>query len=361
MPEIKDDRPHWHDQGFLTDLDDWTIGVLITYLTDADRGRRTLTPTAPDLIADRLLDRPSPIRCEPHTAGTGRPEDDASNQPESHLRPGIFDDTPVRERQPIAAEHLRLLRTVAPVTDQRYLAFSTGGGGAEVLPPPVIEKRLATGWRGAIVAGASDLPASLINPWIKEIGSRPEGGQSIWPDRTRDTPDERFGEELGLADGARATAWLRHKDDGLERDLRCLAPARGAADLRSLDGGHDREGRRLTVTSAVWHGLLVAGRRLDLNFDWCSKCDGFAVRRLTDGQLCYYRAAHRLHNLARTLGPNRSAPDGTDWEALETQLSDLSDWRRIGEKCGDAPESWKWLEIVRNLQHRLATFRRRTP
>ncbi|MQS14813.1 hypothetical protein F7Q99_21745 [Streptomyces kaniharaensis] len=69
--------------------------------------------------------------------------------------------------------------------------------------------------------------ACLVGPWIKEIGPKPEDGQSIWPDRTRDTQDERFGEELRLADGARATAWLRHKDEGLERDLRCLALARG--------------------------------------------------------------------------------------------------------------------------------------
>jgi hypothetical protein len=28
--------------------------------------------------------------------------------------------------------------------------------------------------------------------------------------------------------------------------------------------------------------------------DWCSKCGGYAVRRLTDAQLDYYRSAHRL-------------------------------------------------------------------
>ncbi|WP_314242019.1 hypothetical protein [Streptomyces sp. DSM 40907] len=33
-------------------------------------------------------------------------------------------------------------------------------------------------------------------------------------------------------------------------------------------------------------------------WDWSSKCGGYAVRLLAATQLSYYRAAHRLHDIA---------------------------------------------------------------
>lgn len=36
-------------------------------------------------------------------------------------------------------------------------------------------------------------------------------------------------------------------------------------------------------------------------FDPCSKCGGYAVRRLSDPQVAYYRAAHRLHGLVQLI------------------------------------------------------------
>ncbi|GAA2123706.1 hypothetical protein GCM10009759_74940 [Kitasatospora saccharophila] len=38
----------------------------------------------------------------------------------------------------------------------------------------------------------------------------------------------------------------------------------------------------------------------DDGYDWCSKCQGYAVRRLTYTQLCYYRAAHWLRYIVRS-------------------------------------------------------------
>ncbi|MFH8574192.1 hypothetical protein [Streptomyces sp. NPDC017993] len=55
----------------------------------------------------------------------------------------------------------------------------------------------------------------------------------------------------------------------------------------------------------------------------CSKCGGYAVRRLTEVQIAYYRAAHRLHDLAqqvRTVSRNGSA----DSQQLTTALEEFT-------------------------------------
>ncbi|MER7850600.1 hypothetical protein ABTZ03_42475 [Kitasatospora sp. NPDC096077] len=366
LREIKERTPHQPEHGFLHDIDSWTLGALVTHLTEADWGRRTLTLRVPTLVAERLLTNSWPLACETHDDDTAPANSDA-HDPTSHIQPGVFDDTPVLERRPVTVEHLRALRAFTPDVDQLFIVFSTSGG-AEVLPLTVIEKRLAGGWQGVIVAGASDLPASLIKPWAERIGARPESGTPLWPQPVPDADGPRFGAELGLECGEARAAWLAVDDRDREPNLRLLAILRGVHDLRTLDGGHDRDGHRRTVPKAVWHGLLaeetldlepfepatgdrrgrgsgiplgvladvqiyttnanprIQGKghsplcrhsnergvaddddlltpadllgREDLDYHWCSKCGGYAVRRLTDTQLSYYRAAHRLHEIA---------------------------------------------------------------
>ncbi|MEV7359334.1 hypothetical protein [Kitasatospora sp. NPDC091276] len=423
LSEVVEDPSYRHERGFLHDLDDWTTGVLLTHLTAADWGRRTLTLKVPALVADRLLaSHPSGLTCEAGTAGPETPTGAEAGASSQHVRPGIFDDTPVYDRQPLAADHLRALRAVSADRDQLYLVFSVGAG-TEVLPLTTVEKRLAAEWQGTILASASDLPVSVVEAWVREIGRRPEDGESIWSAPVHDPHDPRFGADLGLADGDRATAWLRHGGESVEYDLRCLAMARGAADLRTLDDSRDREERRRTVPIAVWHGLLATTRHLDLRpfkapgtdrwhggsgiplgvlaevqvyttdakpgwnrrghsafcshsgerglsadddlltiadllsrdgFDWCSKCHGFAVRRFTDSQVSYYRAAHRLHAVVKRLDRDGGATGGTNGESLAAELSELSEWHPIGETYWDSPDSWRWTEIIRDLRHRLA-------
>ncbi|GAA1294140.1 hypothetical protein GCM10009634_48090 [Saccharothrix xinjiangensis] len=41
--------------------------------------------------------------------------------------------------------------------------------------------------------------------------------------------------------------------------------------------------------------------------DWCGKCGGYAVRRLDDVQLRYYRSAHRLLEISEQLDRRRKA------------------------------------------------------
>lgn len=425
LPGPADDSPHRHGRELFDGLDDWTTGVLLTHLADADWGRRTLTLKVPRLIADRLLTS-SLLPCEPRTADAGATAGGEADGALPVVRPGIFDDTPVHDRQPLAAGHLRALRTVsARAEHQLYLVFSTDGG-AEVLMLPTVEKRLAAGWRGTVIAGSADLPASVIEEWIREIGPSPEDRDGARPSPARDPHDPRFGQDLGLADGARSTAWWRFGEENLEHDLRCLAMARGAADLRTLDGGRDRAGHRRSVSSEVWDGLLADARWLDLepftepgagrrqggsgvplgiladvqvyttdadprtegkghspfcqhsrergvtahddlltladlltrdDFDWCGKCRGFAVRRLTDDQLSYYRVAHRLHDLVGKLTPKAGGADQTDMEVLAAHLSEVSDWHPAGERYWDGSDAWRWREIIRGLRHDLSRRR----
>ncbi|MFF1787748.1 hypothetical protein ACFVX9_14965 [Kitasatospora sp. NPDC058243] len=122
LPEVKEDTaPPWREHGFLRDLDDWTTGVLITHLAHADWVGRTLTLRVSRLIADRLLSRSHGLDCQAHQ---DRPAPTVPVPSASPIRPGIFDDTPVHGRQPLTADHLRLLRsTRAAAADELYIVF----------------------------------------------------------------------------------------------------------------------------------------------------------------------------------------------------------------------------------------------
>ncbi|MFJ6141109.1 hypothetical protein [Kitasatospora sp. NPDC092286] len=418
LPEVKEDTaPPWRERGFLRDLDDWTTGVLITYLANADWAGRTLTLRVPRLIADRLLSRSHRLDCQAHQDRQTPAKPAPSASP---IRPGIFDDTPVRGRRPLTADHLRLLRSMrATAADELYIVFSTDGG-TEVLPLPVLEKRLARGWQCFLLAGASDLPADVIEPWAREVGPRPEDRESLWPQYPRSAHDPLFGEDLGLAQGATRAAWLAYEHQDAERNLRLLAMARGVRDLRTLDGGYDDHGRSRTLPHPVWLGLLAHAEDLDLepfeapdagrwrgggsgiplgvladvqvyttnadpriqgkghspfcphsrergvvagddlltvadlldndDYDWCSKCQGYAIRRLTDTQLSYYRAAHRLHDIAQSLDAGRGGHDRLDIETITRQLGELADWRPAGEDHWYTSGARRWRRIVHELQ-----------
>ncbi|MGW6395307.1 hypothetical protein ACWFR1_33520 [Streptomyces sp. NPDC055103] len=425
LPEIQEDetyRSQGRETGLLADLDDWTIGILLTHLTGADWGRRRLTISVPQLIADQLLSRSSRLPCELVSASPEAvaPKTVAAMTGTSHLAPGVLDDTSVRRRIPLTADHLRLLRSVGDAEGELYIVFSTDGG-TEVLPFPELERRATHGWRGVLVAGSTDLPAALIEPWSEEVGQRPDDQNGWWPERLRTTDDPLFGQELGLNSGAQRAAWLVFGDEARERErnLRLLAVARGVRDLRSLDAGYDRAGRSRGLPRAVWNGLLASGRDVDLepfeapeadgwtsggsgiplgvladvqvyavnadprfqgkghspfcshtrergvvagddlltladllsgkDFDWCGKCSGYAIRRLTDPQLAHYRAAHRLHDIAQQLEPGRGGYDPAHLEGLADELRELEKWDPDGKHRSSTEDSRRWRRIVREL------------
>ncbi|MGW7441959.1 hypothetical protein [Kitasatospora sp. NPDC054795] len=426
-PPEEDPYSQQRERGLLGGLDNWTIGVLLTYLTSGDWGRRRLTFRAPQLIVDQLLARAALVRCEPEPPSAPTAAGEASP-----LGPGVFDDAPVHQRRPLTAEHLRLLSTAPGAEDQLYTVFSTDAG-TEVLPFKELERRAARGWRGVLLASSADLPAALIDPWSEAIGQRPEEPSALWRERMREADDPLFGERLGLDAGAERTAWLVFSDRPWAREfnLRLLAVARGVPDLRSLDSGYDRAGRSRSLPSAVWHGLLAHGQDLDLEpfeapdastwkpsasgiplgaleqvqvyavnadpryqgkghspfcshvrergvvadddlltiadllgdtkFDWCSKCGGYAIRRLTDTQLSYYRAAHRLHDIAQSLDPGRGGHDRLDTETITRRLRELADWRPAGEDHWYTSGARRWRRVVHELQAKAEAAGRDTP
>lgn len=105
--------------------------------------------------------------------------------------------------------------------------------------------------------------------------------------------------------------------------------------------GHDRR-----VVGRLRSG--VVGHRAD----WCSKCGGYAVRRLTDTQLSYYRAAHRLHDIAEQLDDERTHRVPVDPDALIKQLEGLAGWEPGGHVDCGWDGSWRWHEVIRNLRRR---------
>lgn len=418
LPEHAEEPSHGDVRDVLDGLDRWTLGVVVTWTVTADWSRRTLTLKVPTLVADRLLASSSALACE-RGAEAASAEAVPQAQPGS-VRPGVFDDTAVFDRQPVTPAHLRALRNFSYAADQLYIVFSTSGG-AEVLPLDAIEKRVSQGWLGVIVAGASDLPESMLSPWIKEVGLTPEVDEGPHLGHDSAGQDDRFGADLGLSAGAQAAVRWAHGERAKEHNLRLLATARGVPDLRSLDTG-----RSGALSVAVWEGLLTPGP-LDLtpfrppstdrwrsgsglplgvlgqvqiyatnadpafegkghspfcrhtrdrglahgddllsvsdllardDWDWCSKCGGYAARRLTDTQLSYYRAAHQLHDIAGQLDDDRTYRAPVEPDALIKQLVELADWEPGGHEDCDWDGSWRWHEVIRDLRRRAERTRR---
>ncbi|MFG2811712.1 hypothetical protein [Streptomyces sp. NPDC048410] len=95
--------------------------------------------------------------------------------------------------------------------------------------------------------------------------------------------------------------------------------------------------------------LTVADLLGGKDFDWCSKCSGYAIRRLTDVQLAHYRAAHRLHDIAQQLDPDRGGYDPGRFEQLAEQLRELEKWDPEGEGRPYSEDARQWRRIVREL------------
>ncbi|MFI1376093.1 hypothetical protein ACH4UY_29305 [Streptomyces longwoodensis] len=89
-------------------------------------------------------------------------------------------------------------------------------------------------------------------------------------------------------------------------------------------------------------------------FDPCSKCGGYATRRLSTTQVAYYRAAHQVHDLAGQVRWVLDHPDlETDTAAL---LAELREW-----DAAAPPDTWfdadneqrQWNRFIRRLLQQL--------
>ncbi|MFG3019295.1 hypothetical protein ACGFZQ_12220 [Streptomyces sp. NPDC048254] len=100
--------------------------------------------------------------------------------------------------------------------------------------------------------------------------------------------------------------------------------------------------------------LTVADLVARTDFDWCSKCGGYAMRRLSDTQLSYYRAAHRLHDMKGRLDGGSEIPD-TEISTVIDRLDELADWQPTDqdEWCGS--DSWQWQDTIRERRRRVAS------
>ncbi|MGW2025211.1 hypothetical protein [Streptomyces decoyicus] len=416
-------------RSLLDRLDEWELGVLAVYTVDTDwQPQSVITMRVPEPVAARLLTQQHGLSYTEREAAGMEPAPDAVSAPsplaEPSFGPGVFDDTPVRSRRPVTLAHLRALRAAMRDAEQLYVVFSADAG-LEVVALSVLEQRCAAGWRGVIIAGASDLPDALFDSQRTPAGQdAPEDGE-IWPERVYDPHHAAFGAGLGVAEGERVLLRLCAGRRDVDHALRSLALARGMADLRQLEtaGYDDRGFARRPFASAVWHGLLAmeqldlqpfepaietgwrrgsglplgvlaqvqvytsdaagryqgrahspgcahrrpehgVGRDDDLvtleeligskDFDPCSKCGGYAIRRLTQDQVAYYRAAHRLHHLAQQVHAvaRDVGGDGSDLAA------ELEEFIRLDRNQTEAwfpsrEQACQWREIVDRLRRTL--------
>jgi hypothetical protein len=354
--------------GFDELLTQWHCGVLAVYTVAADWQHRVALLRVPHLIGKRLLLERDDLRCA-DLAHDADPTDDTSellatwvhhnlSAPETALLPGVLDDGTVETRRAITIADVNALKKSGTAVNQRYLVYSVSNG-VETLHLDQLAQRCSRGWHGVILAGEAGLPASLVDPWIEDM-LRDADAEGT-PQRIGSRVDMRAGERL-LLQGLP----FRGEAD-VRRDLRRLALARTAQDLRSLNG-NERSRSSDGLGAGVWHALL-AFTQLHLNpfllenreaprwrgglglplsvladvqiyttnadpaygkghtpecrhvhrvfrgvdfgddlltvadllrrrdFDWCSTCGGYAVRRLSDSQFEYYEAAHRLREI----------------------------------------------------------------
>ncbi|MFF8531664.1 hypothetical protein ACN6K9_002539 [Streptomyces sp. SAS_267] len=88
-------------------------------------------------------------------------------------------------------------------------------------------------------------------------------------------------------------------------------------------------------------------------FDPCSKCGGYAVRRLGRDQVAYYRAAHRLHDLVQKV--RTAACRGRDVAELAATLQKFASLDRKTTEAWfpSREEVRRWQRIVEGLRHEL--------
>ncbi|SCE61075.1 hypothetical protein GA0115253_109025 [Streptomyces sp. Termitarium-T10T-6] len=258
LPAPEPGDPYGRDERFLGGLSEWELGMLVCWATEAHWDRLTVTVRVPGPVAARLLSgRGSQLSCSAY--GQESTESAPVVQvPGLPVGPGVFDDTPIAERRPVTPRDLHALRILSGDADGPYLVLSLDSG-PEVLPLSVLEARVAAGGRYVFVAAAGDLPDALVTPRREDLdATAAANADPVWAPRIRESSHPDFGRHLGTAEGERLVVRLADGQREADAALRRLALARGTADLRSLDDGHDTGGRRDRLTFPVWDGLLAA-------------------------------------------------------------------------------------------------------
>lgn len=407
-------------------LGEWERGILVSYTVAADWQQSTLTVRVPGPVAAQLLSPRGALSYEePAPVTEDALGESATPEKTGGLAPGVFDDTPVNGRRLVTPKDLAALRSAVRDPEQLYVVLGVEAG-VEVVPLSVLERRCSAGWRGVIIAGASDLPEALFEGRQAPAAVTGTQDTALWARRVFDPCDEAFGRSLSAAEGERVLVLLCEGRRDVDQALRSLALARTVTDLRALDVDEydDRGHPRRPFAADVWNALL-AMEQLDLEpftadsesgrpcvtplplgvlahvqvyttdatgqyqgrahspgcahrrpmrglscddervtveellgnkgFDPCSKCGGYAVRRLTDNQVSYYRAAHRLHKLARSTraAARRGAARTQEMAKSLEELGDL-DERTVAAWFLSSEEARRWRRITHGLRRDLS-------
>lgn len=244
--------PGYQQTGFLGELDQWQQAAVVTWGVAFDWARMTARLRVPQEAAEYLRTEPYPLRL------AAEAPDQQPVPADQGVEPGVFDDTPVAERRLLAAAHLAALRAADRQPDQLYVVFSLDAG-VETLTLSALQRRCADNWQGAVLAGASDLPTSLIDPWAADLERHEAAPRETW---SEDPFAEGFGAEFAMPHGVQLALRAHFGPMRSERVLRALALARGVRDLRTI-GERRYDHEEPAVPRQTWRGLL-ATQRLDL-------------------------------------------------------------------------------------------------
>lgn len=249
-------RPGREAPGFLEALSPWERAVLVTWGVEFDWPAMTVRLQAPVPVAARLRKGNDWIRPEEVPVGAEAPSK------VTPLTLGVFDDTPVHQRQLLALDHLRALRSHSRRTEQLCIVLSAVGG-VETLPLAVVEQRCKQGWQGVLLATADDLPLAVTTPYLSEL-RRDSHADADVPRWTDDPFDPSFAADFSAVAGDRMLLGPYLGSGTEEEALRALALARNVTDLRIL--GRERSGsdRRSALPVETWQALLSTDQ-LDLD------------------------------------------------------------------------------------------------
>lgn len=193
--------------------------------------------------------------------------------------------------------------------------------------------------------GDSGVPAVSREVWLALLLVR--DFPNLQPCRPR-VPEDRWDGGLGLPLGVLADVQIYTTN----ADPKIMGKGHSPFCQHVRDRGVRHDDFLLTLEEVI--------RRSDL--DWCSNCGGYAMRRLSDEQISYYRVAHRLLDIDQAL-MQELAGYGTqqvDLAGTETAFDEISKWLCGRHERWQIGDTWRVEEIMRELKDKadlLARYR----
>jgi hypothetical protein len=192
----------------------------------------------------------------------------------------------------------------------------------------------------------SGIPAVSREVWLALLLVRDY--PDLQPFQPRD-PEDRWNGGLGLPLGILADVQIYTTN----ADPRIIGKGHSPFCQHARDRGVRHDDFLLTLEAVM--------RRSDL--DWCSNCGGYAMRRLSDEQISYYRVAHRLLDIDQTLTRELDGQGSQQVDLAGTNVAfdEISQWLYGGHERWQDADTWRVQDVVRELRgkaERLAGYRR---